>query len=185
MYSIIIPYYDPEYKKTQIFTDCVRSVIESSQGQDYELIIVKDGNSYVESHNKGLKAARGEWLVIINDDVTVQDNDWLQKLESDGIASWRVDRLHAFPETLPDAACFAISRETFEKLGLMDEVYKDGMNYEDTDYFLKAHKLEIPFYQKDVKLTHIGYATATNYIKEDRAAELKRINRDIFQTRWQ
>ena len=50
-YSIIIGYYDPEYKKTRLFTDLVVSIAKCTE-EDYELVVVKDGPSYVESHNR-------------------------------------------------------------------------------------------------------------------------------------
>jgi glycosyltransferase involved in cell wall biosynthesis len=185
MISILIPYYDPEYKKSRVFTRTIQGVCLNSRGE-YEIILVKDGPSYVESHNRALSAAHGDYLVVLNDDIEIQDPDWLEKLtaDRDAISSWRLGAYHMHPQDLPDAACFGMSRETFEKLGLMDEIYKDGMNYEDTDYFLRAKELGIPFRNADIKLHHYGYETAKNYSTEQATAPLKELNRGIFCKRW-
>lgn len=183
-YSIVIGHYDPLSKKTEMFKALMDSIEEHSKNYDYEIVIIKDGPSYCESYNAGMKAAKGDWIVVLNDDTLVGDSEWLNKLESDGIASWRVGSFHMHPEPLPDAACFMFSRETFKKLGLIDEVYKDGINYEDTDYFLTAHKLGIPFYQRDINFTHYGYKTTGIYYTENSAADGKTLNRGIFNSRW-
>lgn len=184
-YSIILPYYDPEYKKTHLVTECIQSIVENSKGKDYELIIVKDGPSYVQSHNIGLSNAHGDYLVIVNDDIVILDPEWLDKLTIDnGIASWQVGMGHDILEELPNAACWLMSRPTFEKLGLMDERYKDGHNYEDTDYFLKAYKLEIPFYDAKVTLRHYGNQTFSKYIPQEVNQASHDRNREIFRTKW-
>jgi GT2 family glycosyltransferase len=77
-----------------------------------------------------------------------------------------------------------MSRQTFEKLGLIDEEYKDGINYEDTDYFLRAYKLGIPFKKVEINLSHWGYKTTGTYFDERTAEEKKSINRNIFFKRW-
>ena len=183
MFSIIVPYFDPEYKKTQTFTRCLESIIKNSH--DYELIIVKDGPSYVESHNKGLSNAHGDYLVVVNDDIVVSDSAWLDKLaDSEAIVSWRLGKGHMTNDELPDASCFAMSRATFNKLGLMNENFKDGMNYEDTDYFLTAKDLGISFKQVDINMTHSGYETAKAYSDEESALQRREINRAIFFRKW-
>lgn len=179
-YSIILPFFDPDFRKSLMFTNLLKSVVENSKGRDYELVIVKNGPSYVESHNIGLQNAKGDYLVVLNDDVVVEDPEWLQKLTTDGIASWKVGEFHLAPIQLPQAACFAMSRSVFEKLGLMDDDFKHGKNYEDTDYFMRARDLKIPFYDAQVKLTHVGGQTLATYF-EDLDTE---INRKIFFQKW-
>lgn len=183
-YSIILPYFDPGYRKTGLFTRCVKSIVQNTKA-NYELVVVKDGPSYVESHNRGLKYAKGDYLIILNDDVEIQDPEWVQKLtDPEAIVSWRLGQFHLAPIELPDAVCFGMSRATFEKLGYMDEQYKNGINYEDTDYFLTAKDKGIPFKASDVKLDHKGYATISAYSNDDEVNPLKELNRKIFFDKW-
>lgn len=185
-YSFCIGYYDPEYTKTALITNLVRSIVRHSGDADYEFVIVKDGPSYVESFNRALANAKGAYLVVMNDDIEIKDSNWLQKLTQDeGISSWRLGQYHATPQptTLPDAALYLMSRPVFEKLGLMDERYKDGLNYEDTDYFLTAIKLGIPFFDAEIDIYHKSNQTSGTYFK-DRNSELIRINREKFNEKW-
>lgn len=180
-YSIIVPYYDPQYVKTHLITECLKSIVENSKGQDYELVIVKDGPSYVESHNIGLSNAKGDYLVVVNDDIIIEDPEWLQKLtQDDGISAWKIGEFHLAPIPMPQASCFCFSRPTFLRLGLMDEAYKHGKNYEDTDYFLRARDLKMPFYDAQIKLSHVGNQTLGTYF-EDLDTE---INRKVFFQKW-
>ena len=144
-YSILIPYYDPAYKKTRLVTELIKSIVQHTE-EDYELILVKDGASYVESHNIGLRNAKGDYIIVVNDDIVIQDREWLKKLTaSDGIVSYELVASPISGVYMPSAVCFGMSRQTFDRLGLMDEAFKDGMNYEDSDYFMRARDLGIPF----------------------------------------
>ncbi len=182
-YSIIIPYYDPEYRKTHLLTECIKSVVLNSQGQDYELVIVKDGPSYTESHNMGLQAAKGDYLVIINDDIVICDHQWLEKLTfDDGIAAWTVGNWHGKP--MPNAWCFAMSRAWYQKLGGFDEIYKDGINYEDTDYFLRAQEMGAQIKNADFRIETKGEGTWQTYFKHNKT-DLVVKNMIIFRERWE
>jgi glycosyltransferase involved in cell wall biosynthesis len=186
MISIIITYYDPRLKKTGMFADLIRSIGENSQGlqEEIEMVIVSNANSYVEAVNAGLSRAKGDYLVVLNDDIVIEDSQWLSKLcVPEGIASCRLGTFHMTGAKLPDATCFAMSRATFEKLGLMDERYKDGINYEDTDYFLTAKKLDIPFIDAEIKMKNIGGQTFTTYFGDVMSAKSSH-NRQLFNDKW-
>ena len=68
-YSILLPYHDPNYQKTEKFSKLIRSVVRYATTDDYEFVIVKDGPSYVESHNRALSNAKGDYFLIFNDDM--------------------------------------------------------------------------------------------------------------------
>ena len=68
-YSIIIPSYDPTGEKQEMFADLLSSIDSNSVGKDYEIIIRKNGPSFTESHNDALRSSRGDYLIILNDDV--------------------------------------------------------------------------------------------------------------------
>ncbi|MDE2098562.1 MAG: hypothetical protein KGL39_15010 [Patescibacteria group bacterium] len=183
-YSILVPYYDPQYKKTKLVTELIKSIVLCTE-DDYEFVLVKDGRSYVESHNIGLRNAKGDYIIVVNDDIVIQDKDWLKKLTSpDGITTHELVSSPISGVYMPNASCFGMSRETFEKLGLMDEAYKDGMNYEDSDYFMRAKKLGIPFFKVDVRLTHKGSQTTKAYIDLEKEKEMVARNKKIFNDKW-
>lgn len=179
MISIVITFFDPLLKKYNMLADLIRSIGEHSQGKEVELVLVPNANSYVEAVNEGLRRARGEWIVVLNDDVVIRDPDWLIKLCVPGvISSWEIRE-----PVMPSAACFCMDRNVFEKLGYMDERYKDGINYEDTDYFLTALSLQIPFHDAKVVMEHLGGRTFTSYFYTDMDAK-RAINKAIFKEKW-
>ncbi len=104
-YSIIVPVYNQlNYTK-----DCVKSVIDMSQGYDYELIIVANGCTdkteewvlslenksivlcnYKEplgfggATNAGMRVSRGEYLILLNNDCEIYHYpglSWIELLE--------------------------------------------------------------------------------------------------------
>jgi glycosyltransferase involved in cell wall biosynthesis len=183
-YSILVPYFDPEYKKTLLVTKLIKSIVQCTE-EDYEFVIVKDGPSYVESHNIGLRNAKGDYIIVVNDDIEIRDKDWLKKLTSpDGITSYRLVPSPISGVYMPDAVCFGMSRQTFERLGLMDEDFKDGMNFEDSDYFVRARELGIPFFTQDVQITHAGSATTKAYLNQEQENEKVAINKKLFNSKW-
>lgn len=181
-YSILIPYFDPEYKKTKLLTDCIKSVVENSKEYDYEIVLVKDGPSYGESHNIGFHNCKGDYIVVINDDITIHDSQWLERLTFDeGICSFDVVEHGNY--SMPNAWCFLMSKEWYQKIGDFDEAYKDGINYEDTDYFLRAQKLGAKIKNADFVVKSEGSGTFNVYYS-DHKTDLIVHNQEIFRKRW-
>ena len=164
-YSICLPYYDPDYQKVEKFSKLLQSIVKCASTDDYELVIVKDGPSYVESHNKAFKNAKGDYLIIFNDDIEVMDNQFLEKFTMDDcISTWK-----------GSAHAWGMSRRTFEKIGYMDEIFKDGFNCEDTDYFHRAVLAGFPIVDVGVELIH----DHNNKIYGDRSKNI-----DLFIKKW-
>lgn len=102
-YSIIVPVFN----QLALTKECVKSVIDMSQGYDYELIIVANGCtdkteewvlsldnksivlcSYKESlgfggaTNAGMRVSRGEYLILLNNDCKILPyGQWIKQLE--------------------------------------------------------------------------------------------------------
>jgi GT2 family glycosyltransferase len=173
-YSIIIPTLTKDEDHLHVLQECMESIKKNSK--DYELILVDDGSTWqtwedfdawdnfvefdiliqhtknkgiASSWNDGIKIARGEYIAIVNDDITVQEG-WLDKLrmalEEDD------DNMVSAPGLLhPDANasgiiedyqwypgyCFMLKRETIDKIGLFDEQFSP-FNFEDTDYWTRV-----------------------------------------------
>lgn len=166
-YSIVMPTLTKDSSHRDVFSETVQSVEENSE--DYELIIVDDGSplrldEYADpdtwvihknnkgiaaSWNDGMKVARGEYIVIINDDITVPP-EWLQGLRlaldnnlsisGPGIIG-KTDDLLGIEQTHSwfPGFCFMMHRKTMMQIGLFDERFSP-FNYEDTDYWVRVLK---------------------------------------------
>jgi GT2 family glycosyltransferase len=122
--SIVVP----TYRNYDVLTRCLRAVHEHTEG-DYELLVIDNGSrarGWTWAANRGLRAAEGELLVLLNDDVVVMDG-WLPPL-------WRA--FHDEPDLLAASSsdpggdnwplnvwCVAFTRESYRTVGGFDERY--------------------------------------------------------------
>jgi GT2 family glycosyltransferase len=111
-YSILSPENDPlvsvivlNFNGQQVLADCLDSIYKSSYSP-FEVIVVDNGSQddsgkiafyrhkcrllrnkynigFCAGHNAGIRSARGEFLVLLNNDITVHP-DWLSQLVSAG-----------------------------------------------------------------------------------------------------
>jgi len=184
MISIILPYYDPGYQKKAMFTQLIQSIVKHASTDDYELIIVKDGTSYVDSHNTGLKNSTGEYIIVFNDDVLIEDNNFIEKFcQPNAIVGWQLGEFHLTGEKIPDGAGWAMSRKVFEQIGLLDEQFSEGINFEDTDYFLRAQELGFKFIDGGVNMKHYGNRTFSTYFNDVKWNKTYR-NQALFYAKW-
>jgi glycosyltransferase involved in cell wall biosynthesis len=183
-YSILVPSYDPEGKNIQTVSRLLESIDRCSKGKDYELIVRKNGKSYVESHNDALRTSRGDYIIILNDDTLIQDEEWLEKLTDDNkIISWRGGVFGARKEPTWDFACWSMSRKTFENVGYFDERFKNGVNFEDNDYAYRAREVGVEYEIRPINMIHYGGLTLNTYYKD---AHLQREeNHTKFNEKWQ
>lgn len=185
MVSLIMTHYDPEGKNALVFAQACFSLGNNCLRAPFELIVADNKPSYVEAVNFGLSEATGDYLIVLNDDIVIHDSGFLDKMcdpEPNIIVGWRLGGSHLIGDRVPDAACWSMSREVFNRLGLMDLRYKDGRNFEDTDYFMHAKKLGIKFKDAGVNMEHIGAVTANAY-QENRTAK-QMMNERLFREKW-
>jgi len=144
MISVIVPTLRNRPESLQRTLDS----IEKNTHIKYEVIIAEGGDCYSASMNNGIRKAKGEYLTIpgIADDIEVEpycfDNmiEFMQlngvdygvfkiinpsgSLESYG-GFVKPEAMNTTPEGIPDYAGYGlITREGFEKVGLMDEHFK-------------------------------------------------------------
>lgn len=163
-YSIIIPSLTNTKEHNKVLEECLESVTKNSE--DYEIILVDDGSSvdlsyypvdvYIHhktnkgiavSWNDGIKIARGTFITIINDDITVEEG-WLDKLRmaledehnnkvaAPGVAGQNngtgiEESYQWFP-----GYCFMMRSIDFDSFGLFDEQFSP-FNFEDTDMWTR------------------------------------------------
>lgn len=193
-YSIVCPIYINNDETKRLAHECLDSVEQNSS--DYELIIVNDASSlYVNdllkradtsifhrknkglapTWNDGIKIARGEYIAVINSDVSVPDG-WLEGLrekftKSVGVVGPAVEHLPNDPsqpayQWFP-GSCFMLSRETIEKVGLFDENFIP-FYFEDTDYWTRILKAGLKLARNyDIFVKHAEGATVKNLARDE------------------
>lgn len=164
-YSILFLNYDPEHKLCETIKTCLHSVVSNSTGHDYEIIVL-DRKGVHEEINRGFRQARGEYLVILSNDVVIKNN-WLDHLGvPDTITSWRAS-VASFDKKYPwnelDCSLVCIPRSVQEKVGFWDTNFAGGYGYDDNDYLYRASKLGIPMKQVPVEIEHKTSMTYNAY----------------------
>lgn len=211
-YSIVLPTYTNTKEHLKIFWECLMSVHANSN--DAEIILVNDGSLFSEniekskslittlvehstnkgipvSWNDGLKIARGEYIVVINDDITVTKG-WLDKLrmaleddDSNFVAAPGVkgkQNGHGIEENYQwyPGYCFMVKRATIDQIGFFDEQFSP-FNFEDTDYWtrvLMAGKKLVRNYSTTIT-HHEGHVLHT--LKYEQVSER---NKKKFINKW-
>jgi FkbM family methyltransferase len=173
-YSIVIPTYN---HCDDLLKPCIQSLQKYTDLSDIEVIVVANGctdntREYVESlgpgvkliwydnalgytlaTNAGIKAASGEYVMLLNNDVEIlpcEPNSWLNTLTKPFLD----DPLMALTGTLklhdPDInrefivfCCALIKHDVFYRIGLPDEIFSPGYG-EDIDFSQRvlAHGLK-------------------------------------------
>ncbi|MDA8091175.1 MAG: glycosyltransferase family 2 protein [Actinomycetota bacterium] len=176
--SIIIPVFN------QIsFTKICMESLQATRPEDSEIIIVNNGSSDETSRylsecrditviqndrnlgcaaawNQGIKASRGQWIAILNNDIILSPG-WLNKLLDFAIEKNADIVSPAFREGpynydiaayskeftrkmqrasrmgVAQGICFMVKRRVFDRIGFFDENFKIGQ-YEDADFFRRA-----------------------------------------------
>jgi GT2 family glycosyltransferase len=135
--TVVIPTLDAASERTRA---CVSAVQRCTDGP-YEIVLVDNGappQGFTAPVNSGLRAARGRYAVVMNDDVEVLPGWWPPLREAlDAGASV------TFPLTIDGAMrndfaawCFAVSRETLDEFETAPGQFLDErftVWYQDTD----------------------------------------------------
>ena len=175
LFSIVVLIYHRTQDLVDMAMDCVASVKNSSM--DYELIIVdncstvrsdyweKNADTYIRfnqnmgiSHgwNQGIKAARGKYIAIINDDIKVHSG-WLGAMKEGmdqpnaGMCNPHVEHLPAGMGIVenykwPSGSCFMLTQDVVSKVGYFDEDTFFPAQFEDTDYWTRLYKAGLKIY---------------------------------------
>lgn len=163
--SIIIPCLWTEQRFIDMTFKCI-----SSLGDVGQIIVVGNNASFAHNVNTGLRAANGNILVISNNDIEFIQPDWIEHLtkpltEGYGIASIRTtdsdgwETEDKLTENDKFGSLWAMTRETYETLGPLDESFGRGY-FEDLDYWHRAQKLGIKICKNHAGLVeHKGQAT--------------------------
>jgi GT2 family glycosyltransferase len=224
---------------------CLASVFANTEYPNYELIVVDnastdgtveelrrlageaahlrvienaDNAGFGPGNNQGLAAARGEVLVLLNND-TVVPRGWLTRLarhledpavglvgpgtnrtcneaqlnppyqtyaEYQAVARDFGERYagQRLPLRMLAMFCLAFRRDTWERLGPLDERYEVGM-FEDEDYALraKAARLEV-VWTPEVYVHHAYHASIGKLLPSGEYMRLVNLNQGRFEEKW-
>jgi GT2 family glycosyltransferase len=191
--SVIIPCYLLPDKEGELLTftqDCINSLRTFSS--DFELILIDNGSpcgtdylmseadiyirnrvnlGYGPAVNQGLKVARGEWLVVANNDL-VFIHDWITAAAAawqpgtgaisahlhDHDPNHRSGRRRVGQPGEMFGALWLTRREVVERVGYLDEQFEFGY-FEDRDWWLRLHQAGYELI-KAGWVKHIGNATS-------------------------
>lgn len=228
-YTIIIPTYN---HCEDLLKPCVESLFKYTDMTQVQLIVVANGCTdgtreyltsldaavtaiyfdepigYTRAVNMGLRVARGDYIVLLNNDTELlpqSENQWLQMLEqpfsdpSVGLTGPLMlhDDYADFDVLI--FFCAMIKREVFDKIGDLDEIFSPGGG-EDIDFTVRASRAgyravavgptefspekntnvgNVPIWHKDNK-TFREIPEYTNYIvKRNGLINAKRYNKNI------
>jgi GT2 family glycosyltransferase len=139
--TVVIPTLDVVSERVRRCVEAVRSHTDV----DHEIVLVHNDTppqGFTAPVNSGIRAARGAYVVVMNDDVTVLEGWWpplREALEQGAYASFpeTQDGFHRHDFT---GWCFAISRETIARIGHTPEDFFDPQFRiwcQDTDLLLR------------------------------------------------
>lgn len=146
--SIVIPTLDATSERVRA---CV-AALQACTDAAHEIIVLDNGappQGFTAPVNAGLRAARGAFMVVINDDVEVLPGWWppLRAALESGVAV-------AFPLTVDGAMradfaawCFALSRATLEEFAVAPGEFFDPalvVWYQDTDLLVRLREAGRP-----------------------------------------
>lgn len=161
-YSIIIPTYN---HLDDLLKPCIESIRENtdflkkcteviviangctdetaayvrSLGYPFRLLDFQEPLGYTKATNEGIKAAEGEYLILLNNDTKIlpfpelEKGDWIEMLEHPFIQDDKMGLTGPMQSYCPHAEddfiiffCCMIPKRLFDELGLLDEIFSPG-----------------------------------------------------------
>lgn len=184
-YSIILLDYDPENTKVEMTQKAIKSIADNSKNYDGELIVIKDVYGYSSAVNSGFKQVKGDYIVVLNNDVIIKDPKWLEKYSEipNTITSRQLVSFYMNGDMFPDGCCWGIYKSDQEKVGLLDTIYDDGYGCDEIDYFYRAKELGIEWRACDTNIEHLENQTFKEYFSKTKESKTER-NVRLFKEKW-
>lgn len=210
MHSVVMPCLYRKTEHLETITRCIDSVRAFSE--NIELIIVDDGSPldttflkdaadvYIRASkprgiafgwNDGMRIARGEYITVINDDITARPL-WLESMR---IPFSMHDICVTAPgvEKLPPGkgivenrvwfpgSCFTLTKKTIEAVGYFDEQFAP-FNYEDVDYWTRVYKAGGKLFRN--YSVEVGHAEGQVIHNIDNSNDVNSENRQKYLNKW-
>lgn len=171
--SVIIPYMESDPGKPEVLRRCVQSFT----GAEEILVIWNDRMGYAKPINKGLALARGDFLLVMNDDLNWQGADVRGLCDPEAVTSPIVNE-----KVQPFWGCaFMIPRGVYQKVGGLDERYTISY-YDDDDFSFTLDAHGIPKRMVPMHILHPEPGRTLNIVTKGTGA--MEINRQEFYRKW-
>lgn len=163
-YSIIVP----TYNLCNYLQRCIDSVFGTTDMFDKEVIVISNGcadgtKEYLDSRpvkslffdkplgypkaiNEGLKIATGEYIILLNNDVELMDDRWINLLLKPfiehgncgitGPGKW-MEMVGGKEWSICAFWCAMFKKELVDQIGILDEIFSPGCG-EDVDFCIRA-----------------------------------------------
>jgi GT2 family glycosyltransferase len=149
--SIVIPTLDATSERLR---RCI-AALHNTTDAPHEIVVVDNGappQGFTAPVNSGLRAARGAYCVVMNDDVETLDGWWPPLREA--LSRPSAPAAAVFPQTIDGAVrldfaawCFAISRDTLDRFSVAPGEFFDPelvVWYQDTDLLERLRRAGRP-----------------------------------------
>lgn len=171
-YSIVIPTYN---KCEEFLKPCIESILNYSNHDEIEICVSANGCvdntheylcwiynqypniirwvwtdealGYARATNKGIKIAVGKYVILLNNDTRILEqnkNSWLERLRKPfdedmdmGVVGILSERSHITERDFIIFFCAMVKRNLFEEIGYLDEDFLVGC-YEDAEFCYRA-----------------------------------------------
>jgi glycosyltransferase involved in cell wall biosynthesis len=207
-HSIVMPCLFRREEHLETVERCINTVKAFSS--DYELIIIDDGSPlntdflkeaadvYIRASkprgiafgwNDGIRISRGEYITVINDDITACPN-WLESMEvclsGISVSAPGIEKLPAGQGIIENrvwfpGSCFMLNRETVKIVGYFDEQFAP-FNYEDVDYWTRVYKSGGKLYRN--YCIEVGHAEGQVIHNIENSTVVDSENRQKYLKKW-
>ncbi len=233
------------YNKLELTDACLRSLEKNTHYKNFEIIVVdnnsrdatpeyltewakrgdnrriilnSDNRGFAAANNQGLRIARGEYLVLLNNDTYVTPG-WLgtlvrhlQRKDSVGLVGpvtnnigneAKIEIAYDSMEEMEYASrlyttrhmgltmevytaaffCVAFSRDMYERVGDLDEIFGIGM-FEDDDYCRRIQKLGFVIACAEDVFIHHHHSASFNLLAIEKRMKLFEENKRKYEGKW-
>ena len=134
--SIIVPYYESDPDKPAV----LKRLVDSLEGYDEVIVVWNDKMGYAKPINKGLELAKGDFMIVLNDDLVMDRGGSLRDIcDVNYVTSPTIDGI----EQDFWGCAFCIPRWVYERVGGLSEIYRISY-YDDDDYINELRKAKVP-----------------------------------------
>lgn len=178
MISVVISAYLNRPDSLPVTKECV----ESLKGYDELIVFTHQGLGYCEAWNTAVSMAHGDYIVLISNDHVLKEGTIRDMAIEDTVTS-PVGSGTGNEDKPFWGGLFCIPRNIYEKYGLYDMIYDEGIHYMDEDLLCRYQEnnvkmTRVPSVNFDHK--HPGFTLS----KIESFSEKVRKNLSIFGERW-
>jgi len=172
--SVCIPYYESHPEKRELLDDCVKSL----KGQDEIIVLAGKQKSLSVAINMLFEMAHGEYIIISNDDLTLDSGNLKDLCVPEVVTSPLINgTVRQFSGHM-----FCVPRTVYEKVGGYDERYTIAY-YDDDDFLmnLKTNNIDTRSVGSVNVLHPVGGTTLHTYPNREKFSEE---NKRKFVDKW-